>query len=386
VNVPLDTVGQQVRRLRAIRNLTQRDLADFAGRSERWIRYLENDRARLDHRTARLLAGGLRVDVAVVLGLAPIPSNLRGEPTTPASFASPPRTHVPHDPDPDRTARDAFRVADRQIGGGNLYAAVLSYLSGSVAPRLLTCQGSSFTSAASLTEMAGWMAHDSGRDEMARAHFDRAWELAQAGQAVELLGDIAAARAHLDLHLGRPASAIAMARRGRAEIARAAYHPALVARLYAMEARGHAALGRGQEAARLFGYAENALGGRESDASAWVAPFDEASLASEVARGLHVVGDFIRARRAAERVIELRQDDRARSRAFAFLSIAQTLLCQPRPELLEACALARRVADQAAPIASTRVSQQLQEVRLLLEPHRPIPEISEFLEASQHGA
>jgi hypothetical protein len=153
-----------------------------------------------------------------------------------------------------------------------------------------------------------------------------------------------------------------------------------------MEARGHAALGRGQEAARLFGHAENALGGRERDVSAWVAPFDEASLASEVARGLHAVGDFMPARRAAERVIELRQDDRARSRAFAFLSLAQTLLCQPRPELLEACALARRVAGRSASIASARISQQLRDVRLLLEPHRPIPEIGEFLEESQHGA
>jgi|HubBroStandDraft_6_1064221.scaffolds.fasta_scaffold533596_2 hypothetical protein len=105
-----------------------------------------------------------------------------------------------------------------------------------------------------------------------------------------------------------------------------------------------------------------------------------------MAARLHAVGDFMRARRAAERVIELRQDDRARSRAFAFLSLAQTLLCQPRPELLEACALARRVAGHSASIASARISQQLREVRLLLEPHRPIPEIGDFLEESQHGA
>jgi hypothetical protein len=375
--VSLDTVGQQVRRLRAIRNLTQRDLADFAGKSERWVRYLENDRARLDHRTR----GSWQ---AASVSRSRSFSGWR--PSRPTWRESVPLAPVADDPDPDMTAMDAFRVADRQIGGGNLYAAVLSYLRGSVAPRLLTSQGSSFIAAASLTEMAGWMAHDSGRDEVARAHFDRAWELAHAGQAVELLGDIAAARAHLELHLASPAAAIAMARRGRAEIARAAHHPALVARLYAMEARGHAALGRGQEAARLFSHAENALGGRESDASAWVAPFDEASLASEVARGLRVVGDFMNARRAAERVIELREDDRARSRAFAFLSLAQTLLCQPRPELLEACALARRVADQAASVASVRISQQLQEVRLLLEPHRPVPEIGQFLEAAHHGA
>jgi transcriptional regulator with XRE-family HTH domain len=68
-----DALGQRVRRLRVHRGLTQQQLADFAGRTDRWIRLLEAGQAGLDHRTAAKLAFGLRVDTAVVLGLAPMP-------------------------------------------------------------------------------------------------------------------------------------------------------------------------------------------------------------------------------------------------------------------------------------------------------------------------
>jgi transcriptional regulator with XRE-family HTH domain len=382
-----ETIGQRVRRLRVLRGLTQADLADFAGRSERWVRYLESDRTSLDRRTAGLLAGGLRVDVAVVLCLAPIPAGLVATEPHRHEHPSPetPQLVVHSDLDPDRAAMDAFRLADRRIGGGYLYAAVVSYLNGSIAPRLLTSRAPSFVAAASLTEMAGWMAHDSGRDDLARAHFDRAWDLAQAGQSATLRGDVAAAQAHLDLHAGQPAAALASARRGLAELVRGPHHAGLEARLYAMEARGLAELGRRSQSARLFLRAETALTGRVDEPTEWVAPFDEASLASETAHGLFAAGDYVGARRSAERVIELRQGDRARSRAFALLSLAQTLLSQPRPEFLEASALAKRVAEEAGTVASVRIGRQLQEIRRLLEPHRGIAEIAEFLETTRNG-
>jgi hypothetical protein len=349
------------------------------------VRYLENDLARLDYKTARLLANGLRVHETVILGLAPIPATLDVSPRPMTSLPGPAVLSTDNS-DPDMAAMQAFQLADRQIGGGYLYAAVVSYLNGSVAPRLLTSPMPSFAAAASLTEMAGWMAHDCGREDMARAHFDRAWELAQVAQAAELQGGVAAARAHLDLYVGDSAGAVATARHGRSLLARGPRHPGLVARLYAMEARGHAALGRGRQAARLFVQAEVTLGAQNGDTSPWVSPFDEASLASEAARGLHAARDFLGARRAAERVLELRRGDRARSRAFAMLSLAQTLLCQPRPELVEACSLARRVADEAAAVASARIGQQLHEIHRLLEPHRHVAMVAEYLELARHGS
>jgi hypothetical protein len=79
-----------------------------------------------------------------------------------------------------------FRLADRQVGGAHLYEGLTGYLRHAVAPRMfgqtLDHDGARvFAAAASLTEMAGWMAHDAGHDRLARQHFERASSLAVAG-------------------------------------------------------------------------------------------------------------------------------------------------------------------------------------------------------------
>ncbi|MEV6493148.1 hypothetical protein AB0M20_31680, partial [Actinoplanes sp. NPDC051633] len=84
------------------------------------------------------------------------------------------------------SAVHSFRAADRQVGGGYLYAAVVTYLRDQVGPRLFNLEPSGdgravFTAAASLTEMAGWMAHDAGRDEAAARHFTRSLNLVKVG-------------------------------------------------------------------------------------------------------------------------------------------------------------------------------------------------------------
>jgi transcriptional regulator with XRE-family HTH domain len=62
--------------------------------------------------------------------------------------------------DPDAAAMRAFRSADLQVGGGHLYASVVRYLHTDVAPRIFgtdngTDNGTAFTAAGALTEMAG---------------------------------------------------------------------------------------------------------------------------------------------------------------------------------------------------------------------------------------
>ena len=76
------------------------------------------------------------------------------------------------------SAMHSFRAAGKQVGGGHLYATVVRYLHTEVAPKLFGIDDDSdgklaFTAAAALTEMAGWMAHDAGRDEAAERHFGR---------------------------------------------------------------------------------------------------------------------------------------------------------------------------------------------------------------------
>ena len=89
----------------------------------------------------------------------------------------------------------SFRKADRQVGGGHLYATVTGYLQRSVAPRLFghapdDKEQPVFLAAASLTEMVGWMAHDAGRDALAEQHFQRALGMSRVGQDSQLAAHI----------------------------------------------------------------------------------------------------------------------------------------------------------------------------------------------------
>jgi hypothetical protein len=199
----------------------------------------------------------------------------------------------------------AFRTADLQSGGGHLYASVVRYLQADVAPRLFgTDDGASnpalFTAAAALTEMAGWMAHDAGRDASAKRHFGRALALVQVGGDHQLTAHILGSMSHLASHLGAPDEAIALARRGRAALHTGPANPALEARMLALEARGVAGKDTA-ECARLLLRAERALNDTPAaTVSTWVSHFDEGSLASETTRCLRPLGDLKQARQQAD--------------------------------------------------------------------------------------
>lgn len=282
------------------------------------------------------------------------------------------------------SAMQSFRAADRQVGGGHLYATVVSYMQAEVAPRLLEISPNgesqhAFTAAAGLTEMAGWMAHDAGRDQVAGQHFGRALDLVKLGTDRQLGVHILASMSHLANHRGKSAEAIQYAERGRRVLARGSRLPQLEARLLAMQARGFAGLGRRDESTRLLGEAERLVErSPEVMPSTWVSSFDEGSLANEASRCLRQLGDLSGARRQAERVIELRPGDRTRSRAFGQLLLATVLI--PQGRLDEACALAQEVLGATQQLGSGLVHEQLLDLRLRLEPHRDTAVVADFLE------
>jgi transcriptional regulator with XRE-family HTH domain len=288
------------------------------------------------------------------------------------------------DPDVDIMVMQSFRAADKKVGGAHLYATVVNYLHTQLAPRLFDVSHDTdgrrvFTSAASLTELAGWMAHDAGNDATAQQHFMRSLDLAKVGGDRQLAAHICASMSHLAYHYHRPHRAIQLARQGTDTLHGCPSQSPLHAQLFTMQAKGMAALGRTGECTKLLMDAEKALGGpvNAHERSPWVSPFDEGSFAHEAARCMRQLGHFGQAQQQAQRVLELRPRDRTRSRAFGQLILATVLIAQGEVE--HACALAHEVLDATQSLGSYIVIQQLVELKKLLESRQKNKAVDDFL-------
>jgi hypothetical protein len=282
------------------------------------------------------------------------------------------------------SAMQTFREADRQVGGGELYPAVLQYLQATVAPHLFgVVVGADakavFTAAAALTEMAGWMAYDTGQPVLAKQHFNRALDLSRIGGDRQLSAHVLASLSHLASHLRRPDEAIRLSRAGRGALPSRLRPPELEARLLAMEARGFAALGDAIETGALLDRAEQALHRAYAmESSHWISHFDDASLATEGARCMQRLHRFADAERYARRVITLRSADRTRSRAFGQLILVSMLVAQGRQD--EGCAVAHNVIDATESLGSVLVLDQLRELQDVFKPHRGDRVVAELLD------
>jgi hypothetical protein len=228
---------------------------------------------------------------------------------------------------------ESFQLADRKLGGGKLYHTVARYLKSEIAPCLFDppgdCStGDLFSAAASLTEIAGWMAHDGGDNHRARQHLSQAYRLAVAGENAALTANVCASMAHLAIQLDMPADAerIAAAGLGHTSKVNGAEH--LTARLRAMQARAFAMQGRQYECRAALEAASSSLASARNDKPVigWIAGFDEASLASESALCFLSIGSLPQAEHESRKVIELRAGDRVRSRALGQLTLANVLL------------------------------------------------------------
>jgi tetratricopeptide (TPR) repeat protein len=277
-----------------------------------------------------------------------------------------------------RLQRPAERMASLRWG-----CPARSYLQTALAPRLFGAavgEPGVFAAAGALTEMAGWMAHDAGRDASAGQHFLRALDLARVGSDTQLSAHILASMSHLALHQGQPRQAIQLARQGHLALSAGSSSPGLAAQLLAMEARGRATLPQPEPAAcrKALLSAEQKLDEEPAgQRSPWISRFDEGSLASEAARCLHQLGQLTVAARHAEHVIKVRPGSHTRSRAFAQLLLASILIDQGEPE--QACVIIQDALDATRSLSSYQVIQQLRSLAALLEPHQATPNVAAVL-------
>ncbi|MGY0461707.1 XRE family transcriptional regulator [Kitasatospora sp. cg17-2] len=311
-----------------------------------------------------------------------IPGSLLGLATRPWEPAAPVRTAPLADvlaESDDLAAMDAFREADRQAGGGRLYGAVVQHLRVSVAPRLMdgATGPSVFGAAAALTEMAGWMAHDSGQDALAAAHFAKALPLAQISGDQPFAAHVAASSSHLSLQSGDTKQAAHWALTG-IEIARNSPHlPSLAARLRTMHARALAALGQSTSARYALGQARDFLDLGAADAHPWLSPFDHAALASESALALKDLGRYSDALEHAQEAVRLRGHGRTRSLALSRITLAAVHV--QRKELDAAVGVGAELLATSPTLGSVRVMHQLDGLRVQLAEHADYRPVREYL-------
>lgn len=311
-----------------------------------------------------------------------IPGHLLGlarRPWEPAPEAR--ATHIadlPPDTD-DLAAIDAFRDADRQTGGGRLYAAVARHLSDRIAPRLVdTVSGPGvFAAAAALTEMAGWMAHDSAQDDLALKHFTRALPFARIAGDGPLAANIAASTSHLTLHTGDAAGGARWAKTGLDLAAQGPHMPALTARLHTMAARALASADQHSPAERALDEARAEIAGPVDTEHPWLSPFDSAALASESALILRDLGRYDLALEQAEQALALREAGRARSLALARITLVDIHI--RRGDLDAAVKVGHDLLATSPTLGSVRVVHQLDDLRLLLEPHKAYGPVRQYL-------
>ncbi|MGW3118533.1 XRE family transcriptional regulator [Streptomyces sp. NPDC001107] len=355
--------GVSTRRLASAVNITQGRLYDYM-----------NGRSRVEKLTLfEQIVDAFHIP-GHFLGLA------RRDWEPPLNTHTPSPVALPHPNDTDDlTAVDAFREADRQAGGGRLYKAVVQHLSDRVAPRLLDAGTNShiFAAAAALTEMAGWMAHDSGQDDLASRHFTRARPLASIAGDSALAANISASNSHLALQSGDASKAAHWALDGLNLLRQAPGIPALAARLHAMHARALAAAGQSDQAMRALDTARMRLASTANAAHPWTSPFDAAALASESALALRDLGKVADALVEAERAIELRTAGRARSLALSRITLVG--LHVHRDDLDEAVAAGNDLLNTSPMLGSIRVVHQLDELYELLAAHRSYRPVHDYL-------
>ncbi|WP_448315411.1 transcriptional regulator [Streptomyces sp. CO7] len=294
----------------------------------------------------------------------------------------------PSDVDAVKAMTQALVDLDHRFGSGHVRPVLVHYLNSVVSGLLSGSYKESvgrelFAAVARLTELAGYMAVDTGQPALAQRYYIQALRLAQAAGDRGYGGYVlAASMSHLAAQLGNPRE-IAQLARAAQEGARGRVTPRAQAMFHAAEARGHAVLGDTAAAEVACGRAldamEAAAGATEAgDDPVWISHFDEAYLADELAHCHRDLGQAEQAERYARRSLDGHPETRARRRAIGHVLLATAQL--QRRELEQACATALDAARILGSLRSDRGAEYLDDFRHRLEPYRSEAPVRAFTE------
>ncbi|RDG35704.1 transcriptional regulator [Streptomyces corynorhini] len=283
-----------------------------------------------------------------------------------------------------RAMTRALIELDHRFGSGHVRPVVVHYLNSVVAGLLSGSYREPvgrrlFAAVSRLTELAGYMAVDTGQPGLAQRYYIQALRLAQAAGDRGYGGYVlAASMSHLAAQLGNPRE-IAQLARAAQEGARGQVTPRAQAMFHAAEARGHALMGDTHTCEAVAGRAVTALEHAEDgpgDDPDWIAHFDRAYLADELAHCYRDLGRPEEAARYAEAALEGHPESRARRRAIALVLLA-TAQVQQR-EVEQACRTGTRAVELLGTLRSSRGAEYLDDFQQRLEPYGEEPAVREF--------
>lgn len=183
---------------------------------------------------------------------------------------------------------------------------------------------------------------------------------------------------HLAAQLGNPREISQLARAAQ-EGARGRVTPRAEAMFYAAEARGHALLGDARTCHEVAGKAIAALELAEPSAGDdpdWIAHFDHAYLADELAHCYRDLGQAEVAANHASNALDGHPESRARRRAIGLVLLA-TAQVQQR-EVEQACHTGTRAVELLGRLRSSRGAEYLDDLQQRLEPYAAEPSVREF--------
>ncbi|MER6327739.1 transcriptional regulator [Streptomyces sp. NPDC001034] len=283
-----------------------------------------------------------------------------------------------------RSMTQALTDLDHQYGSGHVRPVLVHYLNSVVSGLLAGSYREStgrelFAAVARLTELAGYMAVDTGQPGLAQRYYIQSLRLAQAAGDRGYGGYVlAASMSHLAAQLGNPRE-IAQLARAAQEGARGHATPRVEAMFHAAEARGHALLGDARAAGSATARAISAMERCDDDSGddpVWIRHFDMAYLADELAHCHRDLGQPEQSARYAEQSLAGHPASRARRRAIGYVLLA-TAQVQQR-EVEQACATGMKAVELLETLRSDRGAEYLDDLQQRLEPFRDEAVVREF--------
>lgn len=276
-----------------------------------------------------------------------------------------------------------FAELDHARGSGLIRSAVTACLHEQVTPMLRSEFTESlgrplFAAAAEMLQLAGWMAYDLERQGLAQRHYIQALRLARAsGPASRGIDAFILTRmSQQALHQNHPHEALYLARAARDDVVLSGgTTPAVRSLAYVAEARACAQLCQhGDPHAATV--CRQALIAAEHELNAckhegepqWIAYFDQAELAAEIAHSLVMLGDMA-AFTHLDEALAGKTPGRARDRLFCMLNLATAHI--RNGDLEAALSTAEQTLPAIRSVTSNRVRSRFQSFRRSLPSKEP---------------